>query len=260
MDYLTQLKAAYRTHGGIDVVSGLNPYHFGNFRDAPFTHYLRGGENLTGDLGISLWELLVLERVCRAQPPRSIFIIGNGLGWSALALAMMNPNASVVVVEPHTGIELTNRIAFKERLNCIVVQGASPADNERIIRGYCSSPPDVVLVDGLHSNEQIVLDFDASFAVCGREAHYFFHDIVNFNLFDGLSKISETGRMNAMTTHLLFCTPSGMAVVMRDDASQSLRDAIALFSVSDEEVRAIARASGTTVADTWLGLIRSNDR
>ena len=75
---------------------------------------------------------------------------------------MMNPDASVVVIDTQTGIELTNRIA--------------PADNARIIRDCCAVSPDVVLVDGLHSNEQIVLDFDATFAVCGREAHYFFHD------------------------------------------------------------------------------------
>jgi hypothetical protein len=257
MDYLTRLKAAYRDHEGIDIVSGLSPYHFSNYRDAPFTHYLRNGESQSSDLGISLWELLVLERFCRAQPPRSIFIIGNGLGWSAIALAMMNPDAFVVVVDTHAGIELTNRIAFRERLSCIAVQGTSPGDNARIIREYCPCPPDLVLVDGLHSNEQIVLDFDATFAVSGRSASYLFHDIVNFNLFEGLSKISETGRHHAMTTHLLLCTPSGMAVVTRDDAPQAVRDAIALFSVSRDAMTAIGRASHTAVADTWLSHARS---
>jgi lipopolysaccharide biosynthesis glycosyltransferase len=251
VDCLVRLKAAYRTHAGINVVSGLNPYHFGNYRDAPFTHYLRNGKNLTGDLGISLWELLVLERYCRAQPPRSIFIIGNGLGWSAIALAMMNPDAFVVAIDPQTGIELTNRIAFRERLNCIAVQGSSPADCTRIIGEYSPSPPDLVLVDGLHSNEQIATDFEAAFAVCGRAASYFFHDIINFNMIAGLSRISELGRTHAMNTHLLFCTPSGMAAVIRDDASQLVHDAITLFSVTATELTFMAKASSTAVNDVW---------
>lgn len=257
MDYLARLKAAYREHAGIAVVSGLSPYHFGNYRDAPFTHYLRGGESLTENLGISLWELLVLERFCRAQPPRSIFIVGNGLGWSAIALAMINQDASVVVIDPQAGIELTNRIAFRERLNCIAVQGSSPGDNARIIQEYCPCPPDLVLIDGLHSNEQIVLDFNATFAVSGRAATYFFHDIVNFNLFGGLTAISETGGSCAMTTHLLLCTPSGMAVVVRNDAPRAVYDAIELFSGSVGEIIAIGKASQTVVADTWLEHVRS---
>jgi hypothetical protein len=256
MDYLTRLKAAYREHAGIEIASGLSPYHFNNYRDAPFTHYLRGGTSLTENLGISLWELLVLERFCRAQAPRSIFIIGNGLGWSAIALAMMNLDAYVVVIDPQIGIELTNRIAFRERLSCIAVQGSSPEDNARIIREYCPCKPDFVLIDGLHSNEQIVFDFNATFAISGREATYFFHDIVNFNLFGGLLQISEAGRSCAMTTRLLLCTPSGMAVVVRADAPQAVHDAIELFSASAEEIIAIGNASQTPVAGTWLEYVR----
>ncbi|MEJ0016682.1 MAG: hypothetical protein WDN25_08960 [Acetobacteraceae bacterium] len=253
MDFLVRLKRAYRDHAGIDVVSGLNPYHFNNYRDAAFTHYLRGGESLTPHLGISLWELVVLERICRADPPRSIFIVGNGLGWSAIALAMMNPEASVVVVEPETGIELTNRIAFRERLSCIAVQGWSPGDTARIVRDYCPSNPDFVLIDGLHSADQIVLDFEAAFAISGRNAHYLFHDIVNFNLFDGLSRIGETGRVNGMATHLLMCTPSGMASVIRTDALAEVHDAVALFGATAEELTAIARAANSGLPATWLG-------
>ncbi len=257
MDYLTRLKAAYREHAGIEIASGLSPYHFNNYRDAPFTHYLREGTSLTENLGISLWELLVLERFCRAQTPRSIFIIGNGLGWSAIALAMMNLDAFVVAIDPQIGIELTNRIAFRERLSCIAVQGSSPADCARIIREYCPCQPDFVLIDGLHSNEQIALDFNATFAISGREATYFFHDIVNFDLFEGLSQISETGRSCAMTTHLLLCTPSGMAVVARNDAPQAVRDAIELFSPSAGEIIAIGKASETAVAGAWLEYVQS---
>jgi hypothetical protein len=162
------------------------------------------------------------------------------------------PDAFVVVIDPQIGVELTNRIAFRERLSCIAVQGSSPTDCARIIQEHCPCQPDFVLIDGLHSNQQIMLDFNATFAISGREATYFFHDIVNFNLFEGLSQISETGRCGAMTTHLLLCTPSGMAVVVRNDAPQAVRDAIELFSVSAGEIIAIGNASEAAIADTWL--------
>jgi hypothetical protein len=55
-----------------------------------------------------------------------------------------------------------------------------------------------------------------------------------------------------MTTHLLLCTPSGMAVVVRNDAPQAVRDAIELFSVSAGEIIAIGKASEAAIADTWL--------
>jgi len=257
MDYLPRLKAAYRNHADIEVVSGLNPFHFANYRDAPFTQYIRNGKPLTIYLGISLWEILVFERICRASPPKSILIIGNGLGWSAIAMSMMNPDASVVVIEPEAGIELTNRIASVEHLNCKVVKGFSPQDNGHIIKEYCPCPPDFVLIDGMHTSEQIVRDFNGTFSVCGRTAIYLFHDVVNFDLFHGLSEIAKVGREHAMTTTLLLCTPSGMAAVVRDDAPQALSDTIGLFSAAPEAIVTVGQLSGRAVPDEWLAHSRT---
>jgi hypothetical protein len=251
VDFLVRLTAAFRKHAQISTVTGLNPYHFANYRDASFTHYLRNGENLTHDLGISLWELLLLERVCGAHKPKSILIIGNGMGWSAIAMAMMNPSASVVVIEPHTGIELTNQIAAAEQLQCRVVQGWSPNDCARIIREHCPVPPDFVLIDGLHTSRQIALDFQAVFAISGRNALYFFHDIINFDLFDGLEEIEGTTRLQGMRIDILFCTPSGMAVIAPEEAPEAVRSVIQLFSPKSEDVAVIARRGGTVMPQVW---------
>jgi hypothetical protein len=252
MDYLTRLKSVYRDHAGIEVVSGLNPYHFRNYRDASFTHYFRQGQPLTIHLGMSLWEVFALERLCRAILPRSILIIGNGLGWSALALAMMNPEAHVVAIDPGVGIDLTNLIASRERLSCIVVQGSSPQDTARIVQEHCRGTPDLVLIDGLHTNEQIVFDFASTLSVAGRTATYLFHDIVNFNLFDGLAVIRKMGLQHAMKTHLMLATPSGMACVTRDDTLDGVDAAIHLFTIGTEELNALGRVSNVVVPETWL--------
>jgi hypothetical protein len=250
-DPLTELRRLYRQHAGMETVSGLNPLHFGGFRDASFTHFVRDGQSLTQDLGISLHELMMLERFCRLLQPRCIFIVGNGFGWSALGLSLLNPRARVVVVEPSAGIELTNRIAIAEGLDCRVIQGFSPADTARIVAEHCPEPPGLVLIDGQHTNEQVAADFAAIARLCGRGAAYFFHDIVNFRLFAGLAQVAEGARANGMVTELLLGTPSGMAIVYDGDAGGGFVDLVRLFNPSAEGLLPVARAAGTAVPGDW---------
>jgi hypothetical protein len=51
-DPFLKLTEIYRKHADIEVVSGLNSYHFQNWRDAPFTHYFKENIWQTGHLGI----------------------------------------------------------------------------------------------------------------------------------------------------------------------------------------------------------------
>ena len=253
-DPLARLQHLYRTYEGIETVSGLNPLHFGGYRDAPFTHFTRAGESLTQHLGISLVELMVLERFCRALQPRFIYIVGNGLGWSALGLALINPDARVLVVEPEAGIALTNAIAQEEGIGCTVVQGFSPADNARIIRDHALTPgdvPDLVLIDGQHTNEQIAADFQSLSALCGRQATYLFHDVVNFRLYDGLAHVAARARPNRMVVELLVGTPSGMAIVYPEEAGESFRQLVRLFNPRVADLQPVAQAAGIVLPGVW---------
>jgi len=243
-DFLPRLLRLYRDHEGIEICSGLNPYHFNNAKDASFTFYLRNGESLTPHLGISLWETLVLERFCQALQPSSIYVVGNGLGWSALALALINPQASVVAIDPESGIEMTNRIAFREGLRCMVAPGFSPADNERVIRQYCARTPDLLLIDGVHDNAAVVADFTSLCGLCGNRATYFFHDVVNFDLHDGLAAISRMVRPHGMSAALLGVTPSGMATVYPSQAPAAFTDLLGVFGGSVPGIAYVARAVG----------------
>ncbi len=40
-DAFLKLTKIYRRHADIEIVSGLNSYHFQNWRDAPFTNYFK---------------------------------------------------------------------------------------------------------------------------------------------------------------------------------------------------------------------------
>jgi predicted O-methyltransferase YrrM len=252
-DYIARTMALLHKHTGVEVVSGLSPTFFQNNFVVPFTCYARDGESVTQELGISIWELMMLERFCRLIRPRSILIVGNGFGWSTIALALMNPDAQVVAIEPHVAIEQTNRIAFLERLRCIVVQGVSPEDNDRIVRAYCPVVPDFVLIDGLHTSEQIVRDFDSLLGLCGRQAIYFFHDVVLHRMFDGMETISSTARKHGMTTDILMATSSGMAVTYADDAADDIKDVVRIFRPSTKALEVVAKLSGIEVPRHRVG-------
>jgi predicted O-methyltransferase YrrM len=246
-DYLADLIAVFKKHAKVDVVSGLSPTMFSNHFGVAFTCYVRNGESVTPEFGISIYEMMLLERFCRRLQPKSIFIIGNGFGWSTLGLAMMNPGASVVVVEPYVAIDETNRIAFLEKLSCMVVRGFSPDDNARIVGEYCPAIPDLVFIDGLHTSEQIVKDFNAMYALCGREAVYVFHDVVLHHMLDGLAHIARIARTHGMATDLLMATPSGMAIVYRDELPEDIKAIVSIFRPTTQGLEAVARMTGTPV-------------
>jgi hypothetical protein len=248
--HLARLQKIYKDSENIDVVSGMNPFHFNNYRDAAFTHFIKDGENLTGHLGISLWETMLLESFCKELQPPGVYIVGNGLGWSALALSLINPDAAIVVIDPEIGVDLVNRLAFKNGLRCIAVRGYSPADNKAIIEGHFDQPPGLVLIDGNHTNDAILADFTSLLEICGENSFYFFHDIVNFNLFSGFDAITAVASKRNMSAAILASSPSGMAVVYPRNCSPNLRSLVGLFELNRAAVTLISGHSGGTLIPT----------
>jgi hypothetical protein len=213
-DPFLKLTEIYRKHADIEVVSGLNSYHFQNWRDAPFTHYFKENIWQTGHLGISIWELMLFEKISTIYKPSRIYIVGNGLGWSTLGLALLNPAARVVAIDPDQGIELVNRIAAAEGLNCVVRAGFSPDDNSKVIMEEFDAPPDLFLIDGMHTNDHVAKDWASLYNLGGAEALYMFHDVINFDLLQAMRDIRHQGSAADMTFVNLLASPSGMAALV----------------------------------------------
>ena len=244
MPIIAQLTALYETRG-IRIASGLNPSHFDNFPQAPFTWFFKNGESLTNGLGIALQEIYFLECLFERFHPKSVFAIGNSLGWSSLALALANPEARVLAIDAGTdrhaqeGIRLTNRIAAEEGLRVSAIAGSSPGDVAQILRDQSMPPIDFAFVDGYHTVEQVVLDFGAVSQAAAPGCVYLFHDVENFALKPGIERIAaESG----MSWRLLLGTTSGMAIVY-DERSPLVLDDIAPFAAAADTVAAIRAAA-----------------
>jgi predicted O-methyltransferase YrrM len=244
MPIIARLAALYENRD-IHIATGLNPSHFDNYPLAPFTWFFKDGENLTNGLGISIQEIYFLECLFARFRPKAVFAIGNSLGWSTLALALANPDARVLAIDAATdrlaleGIRFTNSIAKEEGLPVTVVAGSSPGDVAKIFRDQAMPPIDFAFIDGYHSVEQVVLDFDAVSKVAAPGCVYLFHDVESFALTPGVERIAaESG----MSWHLLLGTTSGMAIVYDDRSPLDLAD-IAPFAVSAEAVSAVRDAA-----------------
>jgi hypothetical protein len=231
---------------GVKIATGLNPHHFRDYPLAPFTWFFRDGESLTNGLGIALQEIYFLECLFARFHPARLFVIGNSMGWSTLALALLNPAGRILAIDAgldrHSleGIEFTNRVAAEEGLSVTAVKGRSPEDVAAILREHGMTPLDFALVDGYHSIEQVQLDFDAVRPMAAPNCLYLFHDVETFDLHAGLDRIAAR---SGFKWELLAATPSGMALVYDPQHRSQALDDVAPFRPDPAALDAIRAAA-----------------
>jgi predicted O-methyltransferase YrrM len=219
MPIIARLAALYESRG-IRIATGLNPSHFNDFPHAPFTWFIKEGESLTNGLGIALQEIYFLECLFARFQPRSLFAIGNSLGWSTLALGLLNPGGSVLAIDAgldrhsQAGITFTNRVAQQEGVRARVVAGTSPQDVAHILHTEGMLSIEFAFIDGYHSTDQVQRDFRAVREHAAAGCVYLFHDVGNFALTPGIERIAaDTG----LAWLSLPATTSGMAIVYEPD-------------------------------------------
>jgi hypothetical protein len=243
MPVLPRLVALFEKNG-IGISTGLSPWQFDDFPLANFTWFIKGGRSLTEGLGIAPLEIYFLECLLARLQPRTIFAIGNSTGWSSLALALIAPQARTVAIDAgfdrHSlaGIDFTNRIAREERLGLVALKAVSPQDVAATARAHLPGPIEFAFVDGYHSNEQVVKDFEALRAAASPSCVYLFHDVHDLRLTPGLEEIA---RRSGLAWALLRGTPSGMALVYDTGAAVDLADIIAAFRSSPEALALMER-------------------
>lgn len=251
-----RLLGAYRRHG-YKVRAGLNPYYFGD-PDAAFARLVgQDGRMLAVGSGIAPQELHFLELlVASGVRPARVLIIGNAFGWSALAMGMLLPDATIVAMEADLegdattiGTALTVRIAEEEGVNVRVVQALSPRDTPEVVsREFGGQPIDLVFVDGLHVNEQLVRDVDGVRRFCGPDCLFLLHDVLSWHMlqaFDALDFLPGHER------RVLTRTPSGIGIAFPANIKDDARGVIDMHSDETVDLPELFTQLGATPA--WPG-------
>jgi hypothetical protein len=245
MPIMGDLTEYYREEG-IELRAGLAPSHAEGLPWATFTWFCRDGKSVTGNLGIAVQEVYFLEHALAAYKPKRALIIGNSMGWSTLALGLLMPQGKVVAIDMapdqamRDGLDLTNRVAKRHGLPARAVQATSPRDVASVVDRELGGPVDLAFIDGLHTNEQVVLDYRAVRAKAAPDAVYLFHDVAMFDLHAG---IAEIGRLSGLTPLLLLGTQSGMVILFDDKLHPALARAAAAFAPPETALKVVRKAA-----------------
>jgi len=245
MPILSRLVNLYETRG-IQISTGLNPSHFNDYPLAPFTWFIQNGSSLTNGLGIALQEVYFLECLFARLRPERLFVVGNSLGWSSFALALLNPAARVLAIDAGfdrfslDGLDFTNRVAAEEGLAITAVKAVSPGDVAPALQANAMTPVDFAFVDGFHSVEQVQLDFDAIRPHAAPGCVYVFHDVEAAGLHAGIERIAEK---SSLAWELLLGTPSGVAIMYDRNHRPAALDDIAAFVARPLAVKLIHNAA-----------------
>lgn len=222
---LCRLIALYEKRG-YSVRVGLNSFHLGNYRDAPFAALYSNGRVAGTGGGISLQEIYFLECLSRVYSPKTVLIIGNAFGWSTIAIALAFSRSKIIAIDnvsegpdAMVGLNLTNAIAAEENLNCSAIVGTSPQDVSMVISDRLAGSVDLAFVDGLHTNDQQTLDYLGIKQQLTDNGVVLFHDVLNWDMVDSFKKIASDWGGPAQ---VLPRTPSGMGICYRQSLETSV--------------------------------------
>ena len=224
-----QLLNAYRRHG-YEIRAGQAVTHWigtGEFvqetvlRDCASAW--RDGRRLDCGYGLSWSELSVLEFLAEIWTPRTIFGIGNGFGWSAVAMDLLWPLAYLRMMDNEgegadgkRGVELTERI-LDEHNGGIVLIGTSPDDVPDCMADDGFAPVDLVLIDATHTDEAQWADYQAVRPFLAPEHVVLFHDVLLLKMGASFTRIAADYPDRARILHR---TTTGMGIVWTADAGR----------------------------------------
>ena len=186
------------------------------------TAHRTDGTPIHSGTGLALEEVMVLEHLLEGIQGNCL-IIGDGLGWNAVALGLLLKGKGRVLAldacregrRGDRGARLVDAITASEGLPLEVAEGVSPGDLAARVEGRLDGRLDLVLVDGLHSDEQQILDYEGVRPYLAPGALVLFHDVLNWRT---EASFREIARRDGRGAALLHRTASGMGILYPLDA------------------------------------------
>jgi predicted O-methyltransferase YrrM len=226
---LRRVLEAYRRHG-YEVLLG-NP-------DILVTKLAKAGRIIDLSAGLTLSDILVFQWIAEIKPWHRALVIGNAFGFSAFILASLCSeclvdaiDAEVEGIENCLGSELTRRIASEDFPGMSLTIGFSPRDLPNACR---FNQYDFILIDGFHSNEQLIADFDAIRHLRSEECVVYCHDVGIARMLSGWQHIKSKLLGRDDEAFDLHFTSSGSTMVVR--GVPSLKDLMKLCCRPLDEV------------------------
>ena len=146
------------------------------------------GHRFGAGWGMPWAELTLLEWLGDVWQPATIYGIGNAFGWSTVALRLAFPFARLVSIdsgaeghEGKNGIDLTNHILSGLGHGGEVVLATSPGDVPATA-ARLGGPINLAFVDGLHTEMQQRIDYDAIRPFLAPDHIILFHDVLFMKL------------------------------------------------------------------------------
>lgn len=154
--------------------------------------------------------------------PKSMYIIGNALGYSALNMAAIFTDCAIDVIDAEiegsqnqVGSTITRSIANKYFHNLELFIGFSPQDLSSCRRNQ-QQTYDCCIVDGLHHPVQLKKDFRGIKSYLSSSSLVYFHDAGTFNLYLAVEELAKEYKDENWKYYKLDFVPFGVAILCRN--------------------------------------------
>jgi len=171
--------------------------------------------------GFTISDAFFFMQLQRSYEAKAIFIVGNSFGLSTFVLSEIYPialvdaiDAEVEGLEARRGTELTRQIAARYFPNVQVTVGFSPQNIDLARR---SAQYDLMFIDGYHSNEQMLLDFNGLLPYCADKCVIVFHDVGYAKMLAAWQTVQDLGKPLGFEGFTLGYTQFGTCVLARGD-------------------------------------------
>jgi cephalosporin hydroxylase len=213
-------------------------------------------------------DVWALEQLLAPRLAGTVFIVGASFGFSSLVLALLLPRARVVTLDNWSeGTDVAAARAACEALSglaedpgprLVFATGESPADTAATIERHGDGQPVVVaLVDGLHTNAQLVADCDGLEPWLDARSMLLLHDVRLFDLWRGVRAIASRNRYDTLVQ---LNTATGMVVAFNRDAHPEAFAFLQQTQVVAHWHPDLADAPGSTTSYPAIGWDADADR
>jgi predicted O-methyltransferase YrrM len=204
-----------------------------------FLTRLRKNERIVDvSAAISMSDIQVFQWIADICPWQRALVIGNSFGFSTFVIAELCRDCYVDVIDAEVegsdnrlGSELTRKIAECEFPRVRLTIGFSPQD---LFKACRFNDYDLIFIDGLHSNEQLVADFEGIRELRAKNSVIYCHDVGMARMHSGWSKICSKLLQEGDDAFDLHFTSFGSTIVVR--GNRNLKEFIRLCCRPLDEV------------------------